>query len=42
MKLEFKELQKQEEVIFDENKTTDEACNEEAWDAKDAYAASQA
>ena len=41
-RLEFKELQKQEEVIFDESKTIDEACNEEAWEAEDADIASQA
>jgi hypothetical protein len=41
-RLEFKELQKQEEVIFDESKTIDEACNEEALEAEDADIASKA
>nr|WP_242860313.1 GNAT family N-acetyltransferase [Desulfosporosinus sp. I2] len=35
-RLEFKELQKQEEVIFDENTAaeTEKACNKEAWEAE--------
>jgi len=35
-RLEFKELQSQEEVIFDENTAaeTEKACNKEAWEAE--------